>query len=365
MKIAEIIAAIEAVAPASFQEDYDNSGLIVGNSEDQTDRALLTLDCTEEVVREAAALGCNLIIAHHPIVFRGLKRFNGSDYVQRTVMEAIRRNIAIYACHTNLDNVLKNGVNARIAERLGLTDVRILKPAVHKLAKLVVYVPASHADVVREAMFAAGAGGVGNYDECSFNVMGEGTFRGQEGTSPFSGTPGIRQADPEWMVECMVPVHLSGAVMAAVRRVHPYEEVAYQIVPVLNPWQDVGSGMLGNLPEPVAGTDFPALVKQALNAEVVRYTAPVPVVKTVALCGGAGSFLIRDALRAGADAYVTADVKYHEFFDAEGRMMICDPGHFETERFTPDQFAAILSEKFPNFATIFSRTVTNPVLYHY
>lgn len=365
MKVADIIGALSQIAPPALQEDYDNSGLIVGAPDAPVSKALLTLDCTEAVVQEAIDLGCELIVAHHPIVFKGLKRLNGSDYVQRTVIKAIQANVAVYACHTNLDNVLYRGVNEKIASRLGLSGLKILEPRKGDLVKLVVFAPESHAAAVRDALFAAGAGKVGRYDECSFNAAGTGTFRAGEGAMPFVGTQGSRHQEAEQRIEVILPAYLTTAVLTAMRGAHPYEEIAYDLIPLLNHWQEAGAGIIGELAEPVPGEAFPALVKTALDATVVRHTRPVKMVKRVAVCGGAGSFLIRAARAAGADAFVTGDMKYHEFFDAENDLMICDPGHYESEQYTIAQFAAIISEKFPNFATIFSRTSTNPVLYHY
>jgi dinuclear metal center YbgI/SA1388 family protein len=365
MKLFEIIEAIEKVAPPSLQEDYDNSGLLVGSPQSEVKKALLTLDTTEAVVQEAIAEGCDLIISHHPIVFRGLKRLNGSNYVERVVMTAIKNNIAIYACHTNLDNVLKQGVNSKIAAKLGLSDVQILKPMQQALMKLTVFTPHTHADAVREALFAGGAGHVGNYDECSFNIHGQGTFRGGENTNPVVGKKGERTSLEEQRIEVLLPKNRFSQVMKSLRIAHPYEEIAYYSVDLNNAWQDAGSGLIGILENPVRGDLFPAFIKESLNAEVVRFTAPVAWVKKVAVCGGSGAFLIKNALQSGADAYITGDVKYHEFFDAENRMMICDPGHYETEQFTIELFAEILSEKFPNFATRFSHTYTNPIQYHY
>jgi dinuclear metal center YbgI/SA1388 family protein len=349
MKLFEIIEAIEKVAPPSLQEDYDNSGLLVGSSQTEVKKALLTLDTTEAVIEEAIAEGCDLIISHHPIVFKGIKRLNGSNYVERVVMSAIKNNIAIYACHTNLDNVLKHGVNSKIATKLGLINTQVLKPLQQALMKLTVFTPHSHADAVREALFAGGAGHVGNYDECSFNVNGIGTFRGGENTNPVIGNRGERTSLEEQRIEVLLPKNRFQQVMRSLRIAHPYEEIAYYSVDLANAWQDAGSGIVGVLEKPIQGEHFPAYVKSCLGAEVIRFTAP----------------LIKNALQSGADAYITGDIKYHEFFDAENRMMICDPGHYETEQYTIELFAEILSEKFPNFATRFSHTYTNPIQYHY
>jgi len=365
MKLFELIEAIEKVASPALQEDYDNSGLLVGSPQSDVKKALLTLDTTEAVVEEAVAEGCDLIITHHPIIFKGLKRLNGSDYVERVVLAAIKNNIAIYACHTNLDNVLKQGVNSKIASKLGLRDTQILRPMHSELIKMTVFTPHTHADAVRESLFAGGAGNVGNYDECSFNLHGQGTFRGGENTNPVIGNRGKRTTLDEQRVEVLLPKNRFKQVMDSLRRAHPYEEIAYYASPLENTWQDAGSGMLGVLKKPIQGEYFPAYVKERLRAEVVRFTKPVEWVRKVAICGGSGAFLIKNALHSGADAYITGDVKYHEFFDAENRIMICDPGHYETEQFTIELFAEILSEKFPNFATRFSHTYTNPIYYHF
>ena len=276
LRIHEIVSAFEAVAPLALQESYDNSGLILGDRDAEVTRALLCLDCTEAVVDEAIGKGCDLIIAHHPIVFGGLKRFTGGDYVQRTVIKAIQNNIAIYACHTNLDNVLRGGVNERIAQQLGFDVERVLRPIAADFGS-----------------FASSGG-----------VVDSEVFR------------------------------------------------------------TAGAGILCNLQKPMNVLDFLQHVKERMGAEVVKYTkCDIEVVGKVAICGGAGSFLIGDALRAGADAFITSDVKYHEFFDAQGKMLLCDIGHYESEKYTIDLFSNILSAKFPKFATIFAGTITNPIDY--
>ncbi len=260
MSIQAILDVLEAIAPPHWQESYDNAGLIVGNPATTCTGVLFSLDSTEAVLEEARRKGCNLVVAHHPIVFKGLKRFNGATYVERTVMQAIRQDIAVYAIHTNLDNVLYKGVNAKIAEKIGLQQTRILAPK--------------------------------------------------------QGLP------------------------------------------------DIGAGLIGVLPTAMEALDFLRHLKQALRTECVRHTAPCGrAVQTVAVCGGAGSFLLPEALRAGADVFVTADFKYHEFFDADGRLIVADVGHFESEQFTSELLFDIVSEKFPNFALHLVETQTNPVNY--
>ncbi|MCC7501367.1 MAG: Nif3-like dinuclear metal center hexameric protein [Flavobacteriales bacterium] len=361
MHIKEVIAALEAWAPPVMQEDYDNSGLQVGDPASDVGSALICLDCTEAVVDEAVAKGCGLIIAHHPVIFRGLKSLTGRNDVERTLLKAVRSGIAIYAIHTNLDNVL-DGVNGEIAARLGLSDLRVLDPKPGQLRKLSVFVPNSHADALRSALFAAGAGKAGLYDECSFNVEGQGTFRGGEGTNAFVGEKGKRHAESETRIEVIYHAPLEGFILSAMKDAHPYEEVAYDLIPLLNRHQGIGSGAVGELPDPVDEVGFLALVKGVFGAQVVRHTAlrgrPV---KRVAVCGGSGAFLIGKALAAGADAYITSDVKYHEFFQAEGRMVIADIGHFESERFTMDLIQRRLAGIFPTFAVRLTDTVTNPI----
>ncbi|MCC7298163.1 MAG: Nif3-like dinuclear metal center hexameric protein [Bacteroidia bacterium] len=365
MKIEDIINEIERIAPPALQEDYDNSGLITGSKLDNVEKALLCLDSTEEVVQEAIDKGCGLIIAHHPIIFKGLKKINGSNYVERAIIKAIKNNIAIYACHTNIDNVLKSGVNGKIADKLNLHNRRILRPMSGKLLKLSVFVPVSHTQEVLNALFAAGAGHIGNYDECSFAVSGSGTFRAGEGAQPFVGKEGERHTQQEEKVEVILPNYILGTVLQQLNVHHPYEEVAYEVYELKNQWLETGSGLIGELENALSVDEFLAFLKDKMELKGIRYTkSGSSTIKKVALCGGAGSFLIGDALRAGADAYVTGDVKYHEFFDAENRLMVCDIGHYESEKFTIPLFAEILSVKFPNFATIFANTNTNPVNYY-
>jgi len=364
MKIAEIIQCLEAIAPSALQEDYDNSGLLLGNPQDEVSKALLCLDSTEAVVDEAIAQGCELIIAHHPLIFKGIKRLNGNNYVEKTLLKAIRHGIAIYACHTNLDNVHHMGVNSMIAERLGLRNTKVLRPMQQSLMKLVAFVPHAHTEAVLTAAFGAGAGGIGNYDECSFILEGRGTFRPGLGTNPFIGEHGVRHIENEARVEWILPRYNLSAVMHAIRQAHPYEEIAYDLYAMEQANQDLGSGLVGELETALSTEGFLTLLKDRMELKQLRFTQNGgAAIKKVAVCGGSGSFLIKDA-RAVADAYVTADVKYHEFFDAEDRLLLCDIGHYESEKYTIELFRRILSEKFPNFATIFARTDTNPVNYY-
>jgi dinuclear metal center YbgI/SA1388 family protein len=364
MLVADIIRVLEQIAPPALQESYDNAGLITGRRDMEVRGVLVCLDSTEAIIREAALRGCNMVVAHHPIIFKGLKRLTGSTYAERAVELAIREGIAIYAIHTNLDNVLYRGVNQRIGARLGLQDLRILAPMREQLFKLETFVPHAHADVVREALFAAGGGTIGNYDACSFNLSGTGTFRPGAGSNPFVGTAGVIHREEETYIQMIAPRHREAALIQALKAAHPYEEVAYQVLPLLNEWQESGSGLIGQLPEAMESEAFLKHVQQAMELPGIRLAiGPQKHIKRVALCGGAGSFLTKKALQAGADAYITADVKYHEFFDQEEQMWLLDIGHFESEQYTINLIVEVLNENFPKFAVLSQDTNTNPVKY--
>jgi dinuclear metal center YbgI/SA1388 family protein len=366
MQISAIVGFLESLAPPVYQESYDNAGLLTGSGSWECTGVLLTLDATEDVVEEAVSRGCNLIVAHHPIIFKGLKGLTGKNYIERTVIAAIKRDIAIYAIHTNLDNVVTGGVNGRIASRLGVLGGKPLVPREGVLQKLYCFVPVDHLEAVRAAVFAAGAGFIGGYSECSYAVEGAGTFLGGEGTQPFVGTPGSRHTEKEARLEVVLPAHLSRRVVAAMIAAHPYEEVAYDLVSLANTHPDVGSGLIGELAEPMDEKAFLDLIREAFVAPVVRHTRLTGrPVKRVAVCGGSGSFLISKALSAGANFYVTSDVKYHEFFDANDQLVVADIGHFESEQFTVDLLFEVLREKFRNFAVLKSDTKTNPINYYY
>lgn len=365
-QIKEVIRYLESIAPKSYAESYDNPGLIVGNEAEEITGVLVSLDCTEAVVEEAVAAGCNLVVSHHPIVFRGLKSLTGADYVERTVISALKNGVALYATHTNLDSVA-NGVSAKLAEMIGLAHGKILQPKSGLLSKLTYFVPTEYAERVREAVFKAGAGRIGEYAGCSFNLDGTGTFTPSEGAKPFSGKKGEPEAAAETRTEVMFPAHLRSRVLAALFEAHPYEETAYYLHDLANVNQFVGLGMIGTLPRAVPGQEFLALLKERLGLQVIRHTAVLSEkpVKRVAVCGGSGSFLLKSAISAGADAYVTADFKYHEFFDAEDKILIADVGHYESERFTIDLLATVISEKFSTFATRLTGVNTNPVHYYH
>ncbi len=362
--IKDITNCLELLAPLPFQESYDNAGLIVGDAQVEVTGVLVTLDSTEAVLDEAIAKRCNLIIAHHPIVFKGLKKLNGKNYVERTVIKAIKNDVAIYAAHTNLDHVV-GGVNFMIAERLGLQNVRILAPKHDTLMKLVSFVPVDDTQKVLDALYSAGVGQIGNYDHCSFLVNGKGTFRPNQNANPHIGTTDTDEEVIENRIEVIFPAHLENQVMTALRQAHPYEEVAYYLTLLQNQHQEIGAGAVGNLPEALSVQDFLTFLKRNMNLNVIRHTAIVKgMIQKIAVCGGAGSFLLNHAIRAEADVFITADFKYHEFFDADGRIIICDIGHYESEVFTKELLQRYLSKKFPNFATILSETITNPVNYY-
>jgi dinuclear metal center YbgI/SA1388 family protein len=363
MKLREITNYLESIAPLAYQESYDNSGLICGHHEMEITGAVICLDSTEAVIEEAIANKCNLVIAHHPIVFSGIKKFNGKNYVERVIIKAIQNNIAIYAAHTNLDNVAK-GVNSKIAEKIGLTNCRILAPMHNTLKKLTTFCPDDHAAALRTALFAAGGGAIGNYDACSFNTSGIGTFRAGENTNPFVGEKGKQHEEKETKIELIYPGYLESRLLKALFTAHPYEEVAYDILALDNANNSIGAGMVGDLAEEMEETTFLKNLKQTMKTDVVRYTAlKGKKIKTVAVCGGSGSFLLKNAIAAGADVFVTGDFKYHQFFDAENQIVIADIGHYETEQFTMELFYDILSEKFSTFAIHLSKINTNPINY--
>ncbi len=363
MKIADIAASLEAIAPLVLQEAYDNAGLLTGSPQWECTGVLCTLDVTEAVVEEAVSKHCNCIVAHHPVVFKPLRSLTGQNHVERVLIRAIKNDIAIYAAHTNLDNIV-SGVNGKIADALGLTNRSVLASGKGELKKLYTYVPKDHLEEVREALFRAGAGHIGNYSECSFTSHGTGTFKPGAGTHPFSGKQDERQEEAEIRLELIMPGHLEKQVLAALLEAHPYEEVAYDVVLLANRHAGTGSGLVGEFPEQQEGKEFLGTLNSVFRTKTIRHSRITGrPVKKVAVCGGAGSFLIPHAIASGADAFVTADLKYHEFFDAEGFLLLCDIGHYESEQFTIDLFVELLLQKFPTFAVLKSGIITNPVCY--
>ena len=363
MLLKTILTEIEKFAPLAYQESYDNCGLLTGHKEQDVTGALLCLDCTEAIVEEAIQKKCNLIIAHHPIIFGGLKKINGSNYVERTIIKAIQNNIAIYACHTNLDNV-KLGVNKKIADKLGLINQQILSPKKSLLKKLVTFVPATHLEVVRENLFNAGAGNIGNYESCSFVLEGTGSFKGNENSNPFIGEKGKLSLENETRLELIFEAINESQIISALKQNHPYEEVAYDIYLLENSYQNIGSGMVGELENPISEKEFLEKLKSIFKLKVIKHTTLTnKSIKKVALCGGSGSFLLKNAINSKSDIYISSDFKYHEFFDAENKILIADIGHYESEQYTPEIFYEIISNKFPTFASYLTETNTNPVNY--
>ncbi len=363
MKIMELLGVIEAFAAPELQEEYDNAGLITGDPNDECRGVICSLDVTQDVIKEAIEKGCNLIVAHHPIVFRGIKQLNGKNYVERVIIEAIKNDVAIYAAHTNLDNVIL-GVNGIIADKLGLKDSSILQPKQQVLRRLITFAPTDKAEEVRKAVFDAGAGHIGKYSECSFNSEGTGTFKAELGANPYVGEIGKRQDEKETKIEIVYPAYLEVQVINALIDNHPYEEVAYDVFTMENVHYGIGAGVIGDLETEMDESDFLKKVQETFNCEVIKHTGlRSKPVKKVAVCGGSGSFLIKKALAAGADFYITSDVKYHEFFNAEGRMVLADIGHYESEQFTVDLLHGLLAKKFPTFAVLKTEVNTNPVRY--
>ncbi|MBE0673197.1 MAG: Nif3-like dinuclear metal center hexameric protein [Bacteroidales bacterium] len=361
MKTGDICRYLDQVVPLSLQESYDNSGLQTGCYDDEAGAALLTIDVNEEVIAEAIGSGCNIVISHHPLIFAPLKRISDHDSTQRTLMAAIRNNITVYSVHTNLDS-LYGGVSFRMAEKLGMVNVEVLSPASGKLVKLVTFIPEGHLDRVREAIFAAGAGHVGNYDHCGYHTTGEGSFRGNEKTNPFAGRAGEVHHEPEARFETILPAYLVSPVVRALIDAHPYEEPAFDLYPLSNHWERAGMGCKGEFREPLPEDQFLELCKTVFSPVCLRHTTLIgKPVKKVALCGGAGAYLLDDAIRAGADAFVTGDVKYHQFAGAEKRILFVDAGHYETEKYSMHIIYDLLIKKFPNFALRFSETRTNPI----
>lgn len=362
-KIKEIIQALEVFAPISLQESYDNSGLIVGDANTKVKGVLVSLDTTEEVVDEAIKKGSNLIVSHHPIIFSGLKKINGKSYIERVVIKAIKNDIAIYAIHTNLDNVI-DGVNAKIAEKLGLKDPKILSPKSNSLLKLSVFVPKNHEDDIRNALFEAGAGTIGNYTDCSFSSKGIGSFKANEKAKPFAGEHGKIHFEKEKKIELIMPEHTKGKVISALLNAHPYEEVAYDLYPILNKNSNIGSGMIADLEKEMDEVSFMNYVKEKLNTDCIRHSElRGKNVKKVAFCGGSGDFLLENAISHNADVYISGDFKYHRFFDAENKLVIMDIGHYESEQFTIDLLVDFLKEIFSTFAIRFTEVKTNPINY--
>jgi dinuclear metal center YbgI/SA1388 family protein len=362
MILNEIIKTLEAFAPLALQEDFDNSGLLIGNRNAEISCALLCIDITEEVIDEAISSKSNLVIAHHPLIFRGLKSITGKNYIERCVEKAIKNDIAIYAAHTNFDSI-KNGVSYRMATKIGLKNISVLSPQKESLAKIATYVPEQFAHNVLNAMFEAGAGHIGNYDCCSYSIQGEGTFRALEGAEqPFVGKINELHTEKEKKIEVIVPDYLTENVIFAIKNSHPYREPAIDIFPLKNVWENTGLGVVGELSEAIQDTEFLLLVKKTFNVSAIKHSLLLNrKISKVALCGGSGAEFINNAKRCKADIYITADVSYHRFFEGENSLVIADIGHFESEQFTKEIFYEQITKKIPNFAVLFSKMEKNMV----
>jgi len=363
MQISEISNFLEQYAPLSSQESYDNCGLLLGQPSKEINSALICLDCTEEIIEEAIEKGCNLVIAHHPVIFSGVKKLNGSNYIERTIIKAIENKIAIYAIHTNLDNQL-NGVNFEIANRLQLKNLSILAPKANTLSKAVVYVPITHTQEVLDKLFELGFGTIGEYSNCSFQSEGIGTFQPSDKANPFIGKQNETTKVSESRVELLLKNNQINSFLSTLKKIHPYEEVAYEIVPIKNIDKNEGSGMVGFLEQEMDEHSFLKLLKETFQCGIIRHTNLLnKPIKKVAFCGGSGSFLLEKAKKEKADIFITGDYKYHDFFDAENEIIIADIGHFESEQYTTNLLADILTKKFPTFAFEITGIKTNPINY--
>ncbi len=363
MIIQDVIKHLENFAPLAYAEDFDNVGLLLGDKNTELTGILVTLDTLEAVVDEAIIKKCNLIVSFHPIIFKGLKTLTGKSYVERVVMKAIKHDIAIYSIHTALDNALK-GVNDMICNQLELTNKRILIPQSNTIKKLTTYVPTQEAEQLRTALFNAGAGAIGNYSNCSFNTEGYGTFNGNENTNPTKGQKGELHTEKETKVSVTFAKHLESKIIRALFNNHSYEEVAYEIVTLENTNQNIGMGMIGEFKSPMSEKELLEFVKVKMKTGVIRHSAfQNKVIKKVAVLGGSGSFAIGAAKSAGAHAFITSDLKYHDFFTAENKILLADIGHYESEQYTKNGLVTYLTKKISNFAIILSEINTNPVKY--
>ncbi len=363
MKVKEVIALLEELAPLSYSEDFDNTGLLIGDAEASVSGILVTLDTLENVVDEAIEKSCNLIVSFHPIIFSGLKKITGKTYVERVVQKAIKHDIAIFSNHTALDNSW-NGVNAMICEKLGLKNRNVLIPQKETIKKLITFVPSNDAEKVRNALFIAGGGSIGNYDNCSFNIEGNGSFKGNEASNPVKGEKGKIHFEKEIQIGITFAKHLQNDILKALFETHPYEEVAYEITTLENQNQHLGMGMIGEFEKAMDEKKFLQFLKKTMKTDCVRHSQSLKKpIKKVALLGGSGSFAIEAAKKAGADAFISADFKYHDFFKAENTILLADIGHYESEQYTKDLLHSFLKKKITNFAVLLSQTNTNPISY--
>jgi dinuclear metal center YbgI/SA1388 family protein len=363
MKLKDLCSYLDSAVPISFQEGYDNSGLQIGLPEREISSAIITLDITEEVIDEAISYKCDVLVSHHPLIFNPIKSLTGKSFTERIMYKAVKNDIAVYSAHTNLD-VLSNGVSRMMAEKIDLQEISVLSPSENRLMKLVTYIPESHLDAVKNALFEAGAGVIGNYDQCGFTTPGTGSFRANEMAKPFRGEKGKIHYEKEIRFETVLFSHLTDKVIKSLLEVHPYEEVAYDLYSLKNNNAGIGLGCVGILHDPLSENDFLKLVSSVFKSKGIRYSNPTGnPVKKVALCGGSGASLLNLAICSGAEAFVTADIKYHDFFSTESKILLVDAGHFETEKFSGEILKSLIIKKFPKFAVRFSETNTNPINY--
>ncbi|WP_394975671.1 Nif3-like dinuclear metal center hexameric protein [uncultured Croceitalea sp.] len=363
MTVNDITKILEELSPLSYAEDFDNVGLLVGDSNQQVNGILVTLDTLENVVDEAISKGCNLIVSFHPILFKGLKKITGKNYVERVIVKAITNNIAIYSMHTALDNS-NLGVNAKICSVLGITNTKVLIPKKGLIKKLVTYVPKPSINSLKDALFEAGAGTIGNYSNCSFSTEGTGTFKAGENANPVIGKIGETHSEDEIQLNLTFHSQDESKILGALFKNHPYEEVAYEIIALENSNQNIGMGMIGELEHSIDEKEFLTHIKTKMYAKGIRHSSFLEKkITKVAVLGGSGAFAIGAAKAAGADIFITADVKYHQFYEAENELIIADIGHFETEQFTKNLLVDFLTKKIPNFAVTLSESITNPIKY--
>ena len=363
MKIKEFINEFEQIIPVRQAEDFDNVGLLCGNPDREITGILIAHDALENVIDEAIEKKMNFVFCFHPIIFSGLKSITGKNYVEKAVLKALENKIALYAIHTAFDNDYF-GVNYKICEVLGLKNQQVLMPKKNQLKKLEVYVPTDSAEILRNALFVAGAGNIGFYDECSFTIKGDGTFRPLEGSNPVTGTHNERENANEVLINVIFEDYKTNQILFAMKENHPYEEVAYQLITLENDNQYTGLGRYGDLEQEMDELDFLTFIKQKFNIDIIRHSSlNNKKIRTIGVLGGSGASGIKAAMSAKCDAYITGDVKYHDFFFAEGKMLICDIGHFESEQFVVQQLFEILSEKFTTFAIAKTTQKTNPVNY--
>jgi dinuclear metal center YbgI/SA1388 family protein len=359
--IQEVIAYLEGIAPLCYQESYDNSGLLVGNPNAELKKGLICLDVTQAVMEEAIATGCNLIISHHPLIFNPLKKITGATWCEKLLVQAIKNDIVIYAVHTNLDNI-QCGVNQRFAEKLGLKNTRILQPTQHNLYKLATYIPNNYAETVRNALFAAGAGTIGDYNSCSYNTEGFGTFQATENANPFVGKKNEVHKEKEIRTEVIFPVHLKTQIIRALIQNHPYEEPAFDLIPIANTNPSVGAGMIGDLETAMNEAEFLLFLKKQLQLSCLKHSKMSgKKIKTVALCGGSGGFLIGEAMKQKADIFISSELKHNHFIEHAEAILLTDIGHFESEIQTKFLLYEFLIKKFSTFAV--SVNEKNPILY--